>query len=179
MTTDKWMWAKRVRERWWGRCGGPLPPVPRGPRWFIECGTTTWMPDWQVSEALERIDSRLVLLYDPLTRQYPWHPKELAVHLYRRIPGQAILVLEASLQWDMSAEWPKGDPRSPGLWLITWVKSHLKTQFSGDERHIDDGLIRQDVSVKERSEIVRKAKDDEQIWASAGEMAFEMNRILS
>lgn len=81
-----------------------------------------------------RLDPEFKVIYDPLTtRGGPGY------HLYRVIRngyrGMADwLILECSIQRDMSKGWPKGEPCRPSMQHVDFIRRHLKSNYGGDAR---------------------------------------------
>lgn len=141
-------------QRW--RENGPQPPLTQCQR--CDLGDSAWVggePPSSVFLNLRQIDPYLEIIYDRFTAKgdQPGH------HLYYRqrtagSPMGDTLVLQWSLQEDISVPWPQGKPRAPGAWVVDAVKKrHLKFQ-DGDEKHIAEHMIQKSI------ESADKKRDD-------------------
>lgn len=88
--------------------------------------------NYSVGEELKRLDPHLEIVYDYATSGDVTRPGH---HIYRvkqrggtRQEDKMVLVL--SLQHDMDATWPIGEPRSPGHWV---VEAYKKFDTSGKD----------------------------------------------
>lgn len=103
------------------------------------------MVDSALWRKLREIDPQFEVVYDRCTTNGPMMP---GFHLYRRVEGLEEtsgrrLKLEFSLQFDVDAPWPTGQPREPGLWLIEEIRKRDKARLSGDKERADALAVKQ------------------------------------
>lgn len=92
---------------------------------------------------LQKIDKNFEVVYDRCTSANDQEPSH---HLYRVLsygggPMDDRLVLEMSLQYDMTKAWPEGRPRAPGRWLIQAIKERLKDHLGSDDESVHKAMV--------------------------------------
>lgn len=163
----------RIRMEQWERSGGRDGQTP-----YTNCQRAD-VPGWEsqrlppppgsldalVLRDLHAIDPAFEIIRLPFTAMSPNGPCH---HLYRRTSGQGtdghdVLALQFSLQHDVTRPWADGEPRLPGMWLVSVVKQHDKARrYSSEEAAVK--------AIKAESD---KAYDDAWAASQASQIEFE------
>ena len=118
-----------IREQ----CGSPALPVDRCPSFVIPearctCEDKQMLRD--VEAALQKVDPRFRILYDPMTAVNGGPGYHLYLVNKNHYPnGLDQLVYECSVQRDPVQDWPRGGPAMPGMWFVEFIKRHMKKDW--------------------------------------------------
>jgi hypothetical protein len=141
--------------------------------WIFEDDLSTEI----LHQELRRIDRGFEVIYDRHTALSSTHPGH---HLYRIVsrggsPMGDRLVLEFSLQEDITQPWPDGMPKAPGRWVVALVKSMDKANQLGNPAYLN----RPGVSIEGQGLQARATAEEARIGrmeAGEAEKAAEMGR---
>jgi len=116
--------------------------------------------DWNLTAALEKLDPRLRIVYDRFTAPNQMSPAHHVIQITQ--PGgtdfDSEFRLIFSCQFDVDQEWPHGEPRIPGQWVMDELRSRDKASRQGSEERIDAEIFHEAVAEsRERKEEGKKA----------------------